>query len=60
MEKDNASTLKTLNVIPGQSGLKATYAQMKKQSERKLKANGSFQPHHQFRPPRPCILPRLS
>jgi hypothetical protein len=49
MEKDNASTLKTLNVIPGQSGLKATYAQMKKQSERKLKANGSFQPHHQFR-----------
>ena len=40
MEKDNASTLHTLNKIPGQSSLKATYASMLKQSKRQLKMHG--------------------
>jgi hypothetical protein len=39
MEKDNADTLKTLNKIPGQSNLKASYMSMLTQSKRKLKMN---------------------
>ena len=40
MEKDNANTLKTLDKIPGQNSLKATYSQMLTQSKRKLKMAG--------------------
>ena len=40
MEKDNANTLKTLDKIPGQNNLKATYSQMLTQSKRKLKMAG--------------------
>lgn len=39
MEKDNATTLHTLNKIPGESGLKATYTSMLASSKRKLKMN---------------------
>lgn len=48
MEKDNASTLEVLNKIPGQSGLKATYTDMKSGSMHKLKENGA--------PREPCHL----
>jgi len=40
MEKDNLNTLKTLDKIPGQNNLKATYSQMLTQSKRKLKMAG--------------------
>ena len=40
MEKDNANTLKTLDKIPGQNSLKATYSQMLNQSKRKLRMAG--------------------